>query len=81
MKCNLHGFRRIDMTDDSGRSIRGYSCYIGYPSNGVQGEETQKVFISDEMAIGCEWRPTAGTSIRIDFMPKGRVSWVQDDLD
>lgn len=73
MEAMLFGVRRIDMTDDSGRKIRGYSCFVGYPSPGVDGMETQKVFVSDELAGDCAWSPSVGKGVNVDFSPKGKL--------
>ena len=74
MRVMLHGVRRIDMVDaKDGRSINGFSCFISYPSEGVQGYETAKQFISDDMASSCAWSPDVGKMLDIDFTPKGKV--------
>lgn len=49
MQAYLYGVRRIDMKDDNGGQINGYSCFIGYPADGVIGDEVSKVFVSDSM--------------------------------
>lgn len=74
MRCMLHGFRRIDMTDETGRQIRGFSCFISYPSDGVEGVETSKQFVSDSIATSSAWSPVVGKMLDIDFTPKGKVS-------
>lgn len=74
MQAMLHGVRRIDMTDRAtGRPICGFSLFISYPSEGVQGLETAKQFISDDLASSCSWRPEVGKMVALDFTPKGRV--------
>lgn len=78
MKAMLRGVRRVDMTDDSGRSINGFSCFISYPADGVEGEECTKIFISDYIASGCHWSPLPGSMVSIDFTPKGRPNYVSN---
>lgn len=75
MQAMLHGFRRIDMTDQqTGRLIGGYSCFISYPSEGVVGLETSKQFVSDDLAKANSWTPEVGKMLNLDYTPKGRVS-------
>lgn len=74
MRVMLHGVRRIDMVDDSGRQIKGFSCFISFPSEGVQGVETTKQFVSDDMCASCAWSPEIGKMLEIEYTPKGRVS-------
>ena len=50
MQAILYGVRRVDMQSEDGRSIKGFSCFIGYPAAGVQGDEVSKVFVSDDLA-------------------------------
>lgn len=78
MRAFLHGVRRVDMTDQqTGRQVRGFTCFISYPSEGIQGEETDRKFISDEIAASSAWSPEVGKPVMIDFTPKGRVSSIQ----
>lgn len=75
MRAFLHGVRRVDMTDQqTGRPVRGFTCFLSYPSEGVQGEETERKFISDEIAASSAWSPEVGRPVMIDFTPKGKVS-------
>lgn len=74
MQAYLYGVRRVDMTDDQGRKVQGFSCFIGYPANGVQGDEVSKVFVSDSIAQKCAWSPAVRSLVNVDFTPKGRLS-------
>lgn len=75
MQAMLHGVRRIDMVGrDDGVPVKGFSLFISYPSEGVQGCETSKLFISDQMATASGWSPEVGKLVMIDFTPKGKVS-------
>ena len=77
MQAMLHGVRRVDMTDQqTGRPVRGFTCFISYPSEGVQGEETERKFISDDLAASCAWSPEVGKLLNLDFTPRGKVSSV-----
>lgn len=77
MRAYLHGVRRVDMRDDSGRSVQGFTCFFSYPSEGVQGEEVDRKFISDDLATKCSWSPSVGKMIELDFTPKGKVCGIR----
>lgn len=77
MQAMLHGVRRVDMTDQqTGRPIKGFSCFISFTSEGVTGVETAKQFISDDLAVACAWSPEVGKLLNLDFTPRGKVSSV-----
>lgn len=77
MQAFLHGFRRVDMQSDDGRVISGFSCFIGYTSAGVEGQEVSKVFVSDSLAKECTWSPIVGKLVNVEFTPKGKLSTIQ----
>lgn len=75
MQAMLHGFRRVDMVDDrTGQPINGYSCFVSYTSDGVEGVETAKQWVSAQLAAECKWHPEVGKLIQLDYTPKGKVS-------
>lgn len=77
MRAMLLGVRRVDMTDrQTGELIKGYTCHISYPSQGVQGEEVDRRFVSDSLANFCEFVPVVGQMVNIDFTPRGKVSMI-----
>lgn len=78
MRATLYGYRRVDMTDDNGRSINGYSCYIGFISQGVDGEETAKVFVGDPLARDCKFVPKAKGKIVVEFNQKGKICGIMN---
>lgn len=78
MKVMLHGFRRVDMINDRNEHVCGYSLFISYPSEGVQGLETKKQWVSDALAGASGWYPTVGKEVMIEFTPKGKVSSLSD---
>lgn len=74
MRAMLHGVRYVDMVDEATkRPIRGFSCFVGYPVEGVEGQETTKFFVSQELASSCGWSPSVGRFVDIDFTPRGKV--------
>lgn len=76
MTAMLHGYRRVDMTDDRNRSVRGFSCFFGYPSNGVVGQEVTKVFLSDDL-VGPDFDPLVDVEYDLQFTPRGKISAVR----
>ena len=78
MQAMLYGVRRVDMQDDRGNVVRGFSCFIGYSAPGVIGFETQKVFVNDDLAAECAWSPSAGKLVNVDFTPKGKVCGISN---
>lgn len=76
MQKYLCGVRRLDMMDDEGRKVQGFSCFIGCPAADVEGDEVSKVFVSDAMAQQGAWHPMVSSRVNVDFTPKGRLSFV-----
>ena len=74
MQAYVYGFRRVDMEDQNGGQIKGFSTFLGYVSPGVEGYEVSKVFVSDKLARDCGWSPMAGKVVNVEFTPKGRLA-------
>ena len=77
MQAYLYGVRRVDMTAQDGSKVNGFSCFIGYPADGVQGDEVSKVFISDALAQRNAWSPAVGKLVSVEFTPKGKISSIK----
>ena len=74
MRAKVFGFRSINMTDkETGRLIVGDSLFVGYPSNGVNGLETTKVFINSDMARANNFKPVVDGLVNIEYGPNGRL--------
>lgn len=74
MRAMLHGYRRVDMEDEkTGRRISGFSCFVGYPVDGVEGQEVTKVFISDNICQASGFSPRLG-DVELDTTPKGKLT-------
>lgn len=76
MRAMLHGFRRVDMESDNGQPIKGFSCFVGYPVDGVEGQEVTKVFISDNICRASGFSPRLG-EVELDTTPKGKLTSVR----
>lgn len=76
MRAMLHGFRRVDMENENGQSIKGFSCFVGYPCDGVEGQEVTKVFVSDNICRASGFSPCLG-EIEMDTTPKGKLAGIR----
>lgn len=73
MRAMLHGYRRVDMEGENGQPIKGFSCFVGYPVDGVEGQEVTKVFISDNICRASGFSPRLG-EVELDTTPKGKLT-------
>lgn len=76
MRAMLHGFRRVDMQNENGQPIKGFSCFIGYPVSGVEGQEVTKVFVSDSVCSASGFSPRVG-EVEMDTTPKGKLTGIR----
>ena len=77
MIAKLIGYRRVDFTDDSGRQVQGYSCFITYPDSQVAGVVAEKVFIGDRI-MGVGFVPVLDADIELSYGPRGRLMSVHN---
>lgn len=67
------GKRHVDFTDDKGRVVKGYSLYYSMKSDGVEGEMTGKMFLSDEK-VSVVPLPPIGSTVEVLYDRYGRAS-------
>lgn len=67
------GIRHVDFTDDRGRNVKGYSLYYTMQSDGVEGEMTGKMFLSDEK-VAIIRLPPVGSTVEVLYDRYGRAS-------
>lgn len=80
MKVNLYGYRRVDFPNENGERVVGYSCFIGYPDDGVVGNVTVKQWISENVAQACNWVPPKPPAVLlVDYTPSRRVCCVVNE--
>lgn len=77
MRMNLYGYRDVDMKGEDGRPILGVSLYVGYPNDGVEGEQTAKIFINRALQSRCTFVPVVGAPIDVEYGPSNRVVGVR----
>lgn len=74
MKVKVFGYRDVNMKDqETGRLIVGTSLYVGYPSQGVNGLETRKIFFNADMMHNNGLKPIIDGFINIEYGPNGRI--------
>lgn len=74
MKVKVFGYRDVNMKDqETGRLIVGTSLYVGYPSQGVHGLETRKIFFNADMLRSNGLTPVKDGFIDIEYGPNGRI--------
>ena len=47
MKVTILGVRKLDFLTKEGNPVKGRQVFIGFEANGVDGLQTEKVFLSD----------------------------------
>lgn len=74
MQVQLIGARRVDIVDNKdGKEVHGFTCFISYPSEGVDGLMADRKFIADDFAAKFSWRPEVGKLVNMDFTPQGKL--------
>lgn len=74
MRVRIHGIRPLDFISN-GEKIQGTQLFFSYPSDGVLGEKTDKLFIRHGFTLPAELSP--GSIFDIFCDTKGRVEAVQ----
>lgn len=77
MLARILGIRRdIDFTSKKdGNQIQGTNIYVAYPEDGVEGEFTQKFFLSKTRFPDVSWL-NVGNKVDLTFDYKGRIDSV-----
>lgn len=75
MKAKLLGLRKLDFTADDKSSVKGCQLFISYPEEGVEGEQTDKLFIRDGFDLPA-LKP--GDTLEITFNRKGRPESIRN---
>lgn len=74
MKAKVFGYRDVNMVDkETNKPIVGTSFFVGYPTEGVQGLETRKVFFSATRMRELGLRPVVDGFIQLEFGPNGKA--------
>ena len=76
MKSVLLGVRALDFSGGDGRRVEGTQLFLAYPSEGVIGQESCKVFVQP----GCcpaNIQDCIGMEIDVAYNNKGKVIGVE----
>lgn len=74
MFWTIIGFRRYDFKDESGNQRKGYNIYLSGSLDGVTGEVTEKVSLTDDKLAG--YVPKLDDVVRIGFDRYQRASFL-----
>ena len=74
MRARVHGIRVLDFVSN-GEKIQGTQIFISHQSEGVTGEQTDKIFVRQGFPLPPELAP--GKILDIFCDTKGRVEAIQ----
>lgn len=74
MRVTVFGLRAVNFTATDGRAIAGTTMYIGYETDGVEGLQTEKIFVSAEKMPKKAIAP--GQDVEVVFNMRGKVEAV-----
>lgn len=76
-KVKVLGIRWVDMDTQDNRKITGWSLYIAFPADNVEGLQTSKVFVAASRWEQLTYRPTVNDEVILVYNRSGKVSDVQ----
>lgn len=76
MRICIRGIRELDFKTDDGDEVKGTQIFYSYPSDGVTGEKTDKLFVrKGSFQLPPELAP--GKHLDIFCDTKGHVEYIQ----
>lgn len=66
------GWRRVNFTDDKGKTIDGYSIYFTMESSNVEGKMAGKMFISIDRYQKLNYFPKPGDVVAVQYDRYGK---------
>lgn len=76
-KVKVLGVRWVDMDAEGGRKITGYSLYICFPADNVEGLQTGKCFVAANRWNGLTYQPRVNDEVILVYNRSGKVSDIQ----
>lgn len=73
-KVKILGMRWVDMDVDNGRKVLGWTLYISFPADNVQGVQTGKCFVSDVRWNNLTYQPAVGDDVLLVYNRTGKVA-------
>lgn len=76
-KVKVLGLRWVDMDAEGGRKIVGYSVYICFPADNVDGLQTGKCFVSSDRWTALTYVPRVNDEVILIYNRSGKVADIQ----
>lgn len=76
-KVQVLGMRWVDMDTQDNRKITGWSLYIAFPADNVEGLQTGKVFVPASRWEGLSFKPSVNDYVIMVYNRTGKVSDIQ----
>lgn len=76
-KVKVLGSRWVDMDAEGGRKITGYSLYICFPADNVEGLQTGKVFVAASRWNQLTYQPRVNDECILVYNRSGKVADIQ----
>lgn len=73
-KLKIMGIRWVDMKTDDNRNITGYSLYVAFPAENVEGLQTAKLFVSASLWSALSHRPVVNEEVIVFYNRSGKVA-------
>lgn len=70
------GLRKVNFTANDGKIIKGRRIYVAFESNGVEGMETDSIFLSDEkfgevdIVVGLDYKVSYNRYGKVETLTK-----------
>lgn len=68
------GKRSVNFTGQDGNVVNGTNYYVLCTDNYTEGQKSDKIFVSDNLARNLSYLPKVGDEIQVDFNRWGKVS-------
>lgn len=76
-KVKVLGIRWVDMDAEGGRKITGYSLYICFPADNVEGLQTGKCFVPANRWGSLTYVPRVNCDVILVYNRSGKVADIQ----
>ncbi len=76
MKVVVFGTKKLDFLSNDGNQVKGLQVYVGFESNGVNGMQTDKIFLSEtrfgdvEIVVGADYNISYNRYGKVDYIAK-----------
>lgn len=74
--ATIVGVRTSSFKGDKGETISGKTIYFTEPLEGGEGVSAERVFLTTEKLLKCQYDPKVGDDVRIEYNRYGRCSGI-----